>query len=32
MDDGERTVELLWRRHDDRLLIAGARTFTPGPG
>jgi hypothetical protein len=31
MADGERTVELLWRRHDDRLLIAGARTFTPGP-
>ena len=31
MDDGEHTVELLWRSHDGRLLIEGARTFTPGP-
>jgi hypothetical protein len=30
MDDGEATVELLWRRRDGRLLIEGARTFTPG--
>jgi hypothetical protein len=30
MDDGEATVELLWRRRDWRLLIEGARTFTPG--
>ncbi len=29
MDDGERTVELLWRPHDGRLLIEGARSFTP---
>ena len=29
MDDGEATVELLWRRRDGRLLIEGARTFTP---
>jgi hypothetical protein len=29
-DDGEQTVELLWREHDDRWLIEGARTFTPG--
>ena len=30
MDGGEATVELLWRRRDGRLLIEGARTFTPG--
>jgi len=30
MDDGEHTIELLWRRHDGRWLIEGARTFTPG--
>lgn len=30
MDDGEHTVELLWREHDQRWLIEGARTFTPG--
>lgn len=30
MEEGEQTVELLWRRHDGRLLIKGARTFTPG--
>jgi hypothetical protein len=30
MEDGEQTVELLWRRHDGRLLIEGARTFIPG--
>jgi hypothetical protein len=29
MDGGEATVELLWRRRDERLLIEGARTFTP---
>jgi hypothetical protein len=30
MNDGEHTVELLWRAHDHRWLIEGARTFTPG--
>jgi len=30
MDDGEATVELLWRRRNGRLLIESARTFTPG--
>jgi hypothetical protein len=30
MEDGEQTLELLWRRHDRGLLIEGARTFTPG--
>jgi hypothetical protein len=30
MEGGEQTVELLWRRHDGRLLIEGARTFIPG--
>jgi hypothetical protein len=29
MGDGEHTVELLWRPHEGRLLIEGARTFTP---
>jgi hypothetical protein len=32
MSDGEGTVELLWRPHGERLLIEGARTFTPGGG
>ncbi|MDX6550564.1 MAG: hypothetical protein QOJ31_1248 [Gaiellales bacterium] len=30
MDDGEHTVELLWREYGHRWLIEGARTFTPG--
>jgi hypothetical protein len=29
-EDGEQTVELMWRSHDGRLQIEGARTFTPG--
>lgn len=29
MDDGEETVELLWREHDGGWLVEGARTFRP---